>query len=144
VALATLEQIRAALVAALETKLGTTDQQIVGYVIRNPTLPTIWTRLKPDVPIVYHEAMGAKGGVQVWSFLVEAYAGDVGDIAAQQTLDQYVSSGPKCIAEAVLADQSLGGVVQSLKVVQCNAYVEFVRADGTPAIGANWQVDVYP
>jgi len=144
VGIATLEQIRAAIVDALETKLGSTDQQLVGYVIRNPTLPVVWVRPKPDVPIIYHESMGSKGGVQCWSFLVEAYCGDSTDISAQMNLDAFLSPGAKCIAEAVLADQTLGGVVQSLKVVQCNAYVEFVRADGTPAIGANWQVDVYP
>ena len=143
-AIATLAQMRAALLAALQAKLGTNDQQLSAYVLKNPTLPTIWIRPKPDVPIIYHETLGNAAGVQCWSFLVEAYCGDVGDVAAQQKLDSYVSSGTKCVAEALLADQSLGGIVQTLKLVQCNAYVEFLRADGTAAIGANWQVDVYP
>lgn len=143
-AIATLQQIRSALLAALTTKLGSSDQQLSAYVLKNPTLPTIWIRPKPDVPIVYHESMGNAAGVQLWSFLVEAYCGDVGDVAAQQKLDNYVQTGSKCVAEALLADTTLGGVVQGLKVVQCNAYVEFLRADGTAAIGANWQVDVYP
>lgn len=143
-ALATLTQIRAALLAALEKKLGPSDQQLSAYVLKNPTLPTIWIRPKPDVPITYHESMGNAAGVQMWSLLIEAYCGDPGDVAAQQNLDAYVSAGAKSIAEAVLADQTLGGVVQSLRLVQCNAYVEFLRADGTAAIGANWQVDVYP
>lgn len=143
-ALATLEQIRAGLLAALTARLGSTDQQLSAYVLKQPTLPTVWIRPKPDVPIMYHESFGAGGGVQMWGFLVEAYCGDVGDVAAQKKLDAYLSSGPKCIAEALLADQTLGGVVQSLKVLQCNAYTEFLRADGTAAIGANWEVDVYP
>jgi hypothetical protein len=113
-------------------------------VLKQPTLPTIWLRLKPDVPITYHLTLGSTGGVQLWAFLIEAYCGDVGDVAAQKKLDAFVSSGPKCIAEAVLADQTLGGIVQTLKVPQCNAYVEFLRADGTAAIGANWEVEVYP
>ena len=143
-AIATLEQIRAALLTALTAKLGTTDQQLSAYVLKQPTLPTIWIRLKPDVPITYHLTLGSTGGVQMWSFLVEAYCGDVGDVAAQKKLDSYVSAGSKSIVEALLADQTLGGIVQTLKVPQCNAYVEFLRADGTAAIGANWEVDVYP
>ncbi len=144
-AVATLKQIRAALVTALQAKLGTTGQQVSGYVLRNPTLPTVWVRPKPDTPIVYHQAMGPNGGgVQQWLFLVEAYCGDPYDIAAQEKLDEYVSPGASSIVEALEADTTLGGVVQALKVVQANAYVEFVRADGNPAIGANWQVEIYP
>lgn len=142
---ATLTQIRAALAAALTKQLGATDQQISAYVLADPTLPTVWVRLQVNAPLDYHLAMGAGGGeIQKWKFQVEAYCGAEGDIAAQQNLDQYLSPGPKSIYSALVADLTLGNVVRTLHVTGCNAYVEFRRNDGTNAIGANWNVEVYP
>ncbi len=144
-ALATLSAIRAALKQALVTGLGTQNQQISAYALADPVLPVVWVRLQANAPVDYHLAMGPGGGeVQKWKFLIEAYAGAEGDIAAQQNLDDYLSPGPKSIYQAIVADLTLGGVVKNLHVTGCNAYVEFRRADGTSAIGANWSVEVYP
>lgn len=138
-------QLRQGIVNALSTKLGTEDQQISGYVFRNPTPPTVWCRPKPDLPITYNVTLGSGGGaIQLWVFLIEAFCGDPLDRGAQERLDRYVSPGAYSIAEALTADVTFGGVCQNSKLVQCNAYVEYIRADGNPIIGANWQLELYP
>jgi hypothetical protein len=140
---ASLAQIRAALAAALVAELD--DSQTVSpYVLADPHLPIVWVRLQTNAPIAYHLAMGQGGEVQKWTFLIEAYAGSLDDVAAQQKLDVYLSPGSQSIYQALVADITLGDVVKNLHVTGCNAYVEFRRADGTGAIGANWQVEVYP
>lgn len=144
-AVATVAQMRTALALALTTKLGSADQQISGYVLKQPTLPTIWVRLQPNTPIEYHQAMGPPtSALAKWTFMVEAFCGDITERATQERLDTYISPGAKCVFEALEADTTLGGVVKNLIVRTCNAYTEFRRANGTIAAGANWLVEVYP
>jgi hypothetical protein len=76
--------------------------------------------------------------------VVQAYAGAIDDIAAQQTLDAYLSStGTSSVVVAIESDLTLGGACNSLIVRECRGYTEFSRPDGATLIGAEWDVEVH-
>lgn len=137
--MASLTDIRAGLAANLAVLNGV---QISPYVTSSPTLPVIWIRPAPDEHAEFHQTM--HNGLEWWHLIVEAYVGTPSDIGAQMKLDELVeSSGPTSVKAAIEADETLGGVAQTLQVERATGYGEYGRPDGTTALGAKWNVLVY-
>jgi hypothetical protein len=136
---ASLTDIRAALAASLGVLEGV---QVSPYELSNPTPPVIWVKPDPGEFVTYHQAM--RNGLELWHFIVEAYAGAMFDIGAQMTLDPFVaSSGPTSVKAAIETDLTLGGLVQNLECTNAHGYAAYQRADGTAFHGCRWNVTAH-
>jgi len=137
-----LTAYRTALAANLAPLITDTPQLLISaYVVANPDPPVIWVRPSPDILIEYHQAM--RDGAEFWHLMIQAYAGAYADVEAQQILDSWISpTAPQSVKAAVEDDRTLGGSCQDLHVLECRNYSEFLRADGSTLIGAEWAVDV--
>lgn len=143
--MSTLAAIRAGLVTNLNVLKSTyQDMQISPYILSNPTLPTIWVKPTTGSVTEYHQSMEVMGvGQLTWSITVQAFVAAGGDQTAQIVLDELLnSSGAHSVKAAIEADKTLGGVVDDLIVRRVITYQEYVRADGTPALGAEWITEV--
>lgn len=140
--MADLALIRQALADQLAQVTGT---QVSPYMLANPTPPAI--HVYPGGPagnFEYHEAMG--GGVELWPFTIQAFVPGTTDIGAQKNLDGYIqSTGAKSVKAGLEGgDQTLGGLIQSLVVVECVPYQVFVfDTQRAPCIGAEWHLSLY-
>jgi hypothetical protein len=141
--LANLTAIRTGLKTNLNTLTAANPTLTVSaYVMNNPNPPLIWVRPNPDVLIDYHLAM--RDGYETWHLVVQAYAGAIDDIAAQQTTDAFLAStGTSSVKAAVESDLTLGGACNGLLIRECRGYTEFSRPDGATLIGAEWDVEVH-
>jgi hypothetical protein len=136
---ASLTDIRAALAASLGALEGV---QVSPYELSNPTPPVIWVKPDPGEFVTYHQAM--RNGLELWHFVVEAYAGAMFDIGAQMTLDPFVvSSGATSVKAAIEADKTLGGIAQDLVCDNAHGYAAYQRVDGTTFHGCRWNVLIY-
>jgi hypothetical protein len=138
---ATLEQIRAALAAALD---GVPGCQVSAYVLANPTPPILM--VFPDVSdgIEYHQAMG--NGVERWAMRVQGLVSNTLDVGSQKKLDLWLApSGAGSVKAAIETDKTLGGVVQQAVVRRAAGYQEYARQGlSSTVLAAEWTVDVYP
>jgi hypothetical protein len=142
--MATLEDIRTALAAALDAAID--DVQISPYMLTNPTPPAI--HIYPteiDYDLASQVALGA---FAMWKFTVQALVGLTTDQGAQKVLDAMLApSGDRSVKAAVEADRSLGGAVQDCRVETATGYriYSFETAVGAlrgPLLGCEWTVAV--
>jgi hypothetical protein len=118
-----------------------TTVTVSAYVISDPKPPVIWIRPTADTLISYHAAM--QNGVERWLLTIEAFAGALADLAAQQRLDAFVSSaGSVSVKAAAESDRTLGGACQTLQVLECHNYAEYSRPDGGTLLSAIWDVEI--
>jgi len=81
----------------------------------NPPMAVI-TRATVD----YQKAMS--GGLTEWSMQVQLVAGRMADQQAQRQVDAWLSwDGPQSVRQALEADRSLGGAVNTLVVTEATA-----------------------
>jgi len=116
--------------------------QVSPYVLSNPTPPAIQMMPGGDA-VEYHQAM--RNGLELWTMTVQAIVANVGDIAGQKRLDEFLAStGSSSVKAAIESDKTLGGAVMDLIVRSCSGYREYARADGGGSVlGAEWTVDLY-
>jgi hypothetical protein len=114
---------------------------VSAYVMNNPTPPVVWVRPALDILIDYHLAM--KNGYEAWHLLVQAWAGAIDDVSAQQTADAYLAStGTSSVKTAIESDRTLGGACNDLFIHECRGYAEFSRPDGVSLVGAEWDIEI--
>jgi hypothetical protein len=139
----TLVAVVEAMAAALEPlKTGIPDLQVLPYMNGNPSPPSI--DVYPDTPFMSGSGFGDDAEL---FFLVRARTTFADSIAGQQGLYRMLDpSGPGSVQAALESDQTLGGVVQTLAVVEegVSGFTEFIEdaATGGRLVGCTWRVRV--
>lgn len=145
--MAELEDIRAGITALLRTSFP--DAQCNGYLLSNPTPPAFEIELGED-GVEYDLSMGR--GLDEWTFTVRGFVAQNTDIGAQKLLDVWAkSSGTgsvKAALEAAItidgtahAARTLGGSVQTSRVISMSPYRQFSPRDGSVTyLGAEWVI----
>lgn len=132
----TLTQIREALAANLAALPGI---QVSAYMLANPTPPAI--HLYP-AGVEYDYSF--RRGYDTWTLTVQAFVGLSSDIGAQQKLDSYLApSGQLSLKQIAETDRTLGGIVESVRVVAASGYHTYIREGGGSVLGAEWQVEIF-
>lgn len=145
--MASLADVVEALAAALEPIRDTIDDvQIYPYYLINPTPPAV--DIYPGDPF---QQGGAFGLDAECFFTVRARASTADSDAGQQLLLQLLDAdGPASVEAALTADQTLGGVVDSVAVGEAagtpgvtgyREYVEDAAVNGR-LLGCEWRVRV--
>lgn len=131
----------------IATNLGSLGDpwQVSPYMIGNPTPPTIW--VVPEESD-YDEAMGR--GLDCLKFTVQAFVGVVADQQAQARLDALLDPASSTSVKALVeSDKTLGGAVQTLRVVKHHGYQIYEHPNVGRGmshgqfVGSQWSVDVY-
>lgn len=139
----TLTEVVEAMVDALEPLTGEIDGlQLSPYMIANATPPAI--DIYPGTP--FQVSSGFGDGYEVF-FTVRARTTTADHVAGQQGLYRLLDKAdPASVQMALEADQTLGGVVQSLGVVEESVTGFTVYLDDGPTasrlIGCEWRVGV--
>lgn len=134
--MATFRQIREGIATNLQ---GISGLQESAYVLGAATLPA--AQVAP-MEIDYDKAF--RRGLDALWFKVMVLAGSVSDIGAQKLLDPFLDpSGSKSIKAAVESDDTLGGLVESVRVTRCTGYRLYERTGQSPALGAEWTIEVW-
>lgn len=138
---ATIAQIRQGFADTISVTLTGTSWQVSAYMLASPTPPSI------DVfsaGIDFDTAMGR--GNDDMHFVVRAMVPFVADIGGQTLLDTLVDpTTPATSLKAIIeADKTLGGKVSSLQVETVSETKLYDVPGGTPALGCEWTVLVYP
>lgn len=132
----TLTQIREALAASLTTLQGI---QVSAYLLANPTPPSIHI-----YPAAVEYDYTFRRGYDAWTLTVQAFVGLTSDIGAQKKLDELLApSGTQSLKATAEADRTLGGIVDSVRVVAATGYHSYSREGGGPVLGAEWQTEIY-
>lgn len=95
-----------------------------------------------DVPLIeeYMISMGRTGDITV-PFDVTVIVGRVSDTVAISDILAYVDpAGDRSVRQALMADQTLGGLVESIYMRSYTRSI--VDLGGTPALGASFSVEV--
>lgn len=84
-------------------------------------------------------------GGDTWEFTLRAMLGSVGDIAAQQTLDQLLEpTGATSMKAAIETNYTLGGLVFDITVPACTGYRQYMPTPSSaPVIGADWTLVIF-
>ena len=145
--MASLVEIVEALADALEAvRLEIEDVQIHPYYLLNPTPPAI--DIYPGDPFQQGAAFGTSGNDCF--FTVRARAATADSDAGQGLLLQLLDiNGPASVEAALVSDQTLGGLVDSLAVGEAGTpgvtgyreYVEDTAVNGR-LLGCEWRVRV--
>jgi hypothetical protein len=146
------EEIKAARLALVE-RIKTIDfefTQVSPYKLNNPTVPCAYLMLLdevwPDGTHVRNETL---------TFTVNVLIATTSDVAAQETLDEFVgSTGDRSIKAALEqvdpGEQTvtLGGLIADLEVIRCRPDRLFATPRSNDphatALGGEWTVLVYP
>lgn len=134
---ATTAEIRAGLATNINN--GISNVQVSAYVLSNPVPPVIMV-YGPD-PVTYDTTLGGTSDLTISVF---AYVGMATDIGAQKTLDVYLASaGTGSVKAAIESDPTLGGKVDSLRVVSDTGYRQYAMLDGTVYLGCEWSIEIF-
>jgi len=120
--------------------------QVSPYILSSPTVPCAY--FYPG-PVKYDEApdgtpANARGG-DAWQIMLRVMVGSVGDIAAQQLLDQMIEpTGQTSIKAAVERDYTLAGQVFDVTATDCSGYRQYTPTPGSaPVMGADWTITIF-
>ena len=131
---ATLTQVRQAIKAALGTVRNLTAYAIEPGV---PHLPAAWTL---PIRINYHDGFDGDLTYTI-GVTVGVELGDLGQ--AQTALDDYLApSGAKSIVAALESDPSLGGVVDSTRVIAMTSYATR-EMGGKSVLTAGFEIEIF-
>jgi hypothetical protein len=140
----TLIEIVEAMATAL-APIGTTIDglQVLPYLNGNPTPPSI--DIYPGTP--FQTGSGFGDDDQELFFTVRARTTFADSVAGQQGLYRLLDpSGPESVQHHLEADQTLGGIVQTLAVVEegVTGFTEYVEdtQTGGRLVGCEWRVRV--
>lgn len=132
----TLTEIREGLAANLDVIPGL---QASAYMLGNPHAP--YAEVVPG-ETEYDKTFAR--GLDYWRLTVRVIVGEPSDKGAQKRLDRFLSpSGGESIKATIEADDTLGGVVDDLRVTSCTGYRLFGTLGQSSRLGAEWSVDVW-
>lgn len=134
--MADVQAIRLGLAAALGTipKL-----KVSPYVLSNPTPPCAYIFADDSD---FDEAMGR--GLDELVFVVRVVVPLSMDIGSQVNLDAYrAGSGARSFKQALEADDTLGGVCDSLRVTSISRDTVYVTEGNPPALGCEFRVEIH-
>lgn len=130
---ASTTDIRVALAAALAPL----DFQVEPWVLAKPTPPCAYVTVGAEQ---YDQAMGH--GHHDYTFVIFVLVPLSTDVGAQKELGYMLAdTGTKSVKALVEADRTLGGVVTFLWVPERTGERVY-RLEDSPALGAEWTVDV--
>ncbi len=134
---ATLAEIR----AGLETALATIPDVVTSaYMLDSPPDLTLQV-MGPDL-VEYDLAM--QRGLDRWTMIVQAFSGSPDTTAAQQNLDDWMAPrGTNSVKAAVESDVTLGGIVQSARVMRSSGYRIYDLPNRGRTLGTEFFVDVF-
>lgn len=138
-----LPAVRQAMADLLTDNLG--GVQVSPYMIANPTPPA--AHLFP-APVDYDQAFAR--GMDQWTFTLQVYVAEMAGLSrgAQERLDDFISTDSTHSVKRALeltADggpQTLGGLIDDLRVVSCDGYRRYAREGMGPLFGSEWTIDV--
>ena len=115
------------------------DVQVNAYALSQPTPPGLQI-LPPGVQ--YDQAMHR--GLDEWVFIVQGFVAFSTDIGSQVLLDQMCApTGSNSVKAALEADKTLGGVVQSLHVLEQTPGSVVTQTNiGSQMLLVEWRVQV--
>jgi hypothetical protein len=131
-------EIRAAFADALAAFY--TDWQVSAYLKASPTPPCIDVM---PAGVDYDSAMDRGSGLN--TYIVRAIVTFGKDVSAQAKLDTLLDLDPSASAamkNAIEADRTLGGVVESLNVVSASEYKVYGTVNSGQLVGVEWTVVV--
>lgn len=132
----TLADIRAAIKAQLVVNLD--DETNVYAYAEGTSTPYIAIELSPSDPIDYFATMTGNGLARV-DFTLRVNPGNA-DESAVRRLDEYLSVGTgngSSVVDALMADESLGGVVATLQIQSVNYFADIVEAEIAVSVSLN-------
>lgn len=93
-------------------------------------------------PVEYEQTFGGVGtAVTMWHFLVRLIVQRVSERTAQDTLDEYISTtGSNSVPVAIEGDKTLGGTVDTIRVLQAQNYGAYTVGD-VSYLGVEFVVD---
>lgn len=114
---------------------------VSAYVLAQPTPPGI--QIPPPAPI-YDYTMGATNqGLSEWMFVIQGFVALNSDVAAQKVLDTLCApSGAGSVKALLEADKTLGGLVESLRVMDQSPGRQVEQPPGNPLLLVEWHVQV--
>jgi len=112
------------------------------YVLANPTPPA--GHLFP-APVEYDAAFTR--GMDVWTFTLQLYVAEAAiERAAQERLDEFISTSALTSVKRVLevpdGPQTLGDLIDDLRVVRCDGYRRWAVDGRGPVFGSEWTIEV--
>ena len=135
--MADIAAIRTALAARLTTLLDG-DGQASAYMLDNPSPPTL--HVVGITGIDYDQTFG-RGGDTI-TFQVQGVAAGL-DRGHQEQLDDWLDGGVKNAIESERPSAvTLGGIVDSCRVVSTAGMRTVLLPNGTPAVAAEWEIQI--
>lgn len=141
--MAGLDDIREGLAANLSA---IPNVQVSAWLLGNPTPPSIEIDLgwRHDGTVGINYDMTFRRGMDALTLTVRVLAGLASDIGAQKRLMRMIApTGAESVKANAEVDDTLGGDVRDLRVVECMGPFTFPREGGAPLYGAEWRVEVW-
>ena len=128
--------VRAAMAAAMDG--ATSGVQVNAYALAQPTPPGIQIL---SGGVEYDRAFAR--GLDEWTFTVQAFVALNADIGPQKLLDTLCApTGAGSVKAALEADRTLGGAVQTLRVLNQSPARQATRPDGSSMLLVEFSVQV--
>ena len=125
---------------ALADRLATIEAvQVNPYALSQPTPPGFQI-LPPGR--TYDFAMGGANGLSEWTFVVQAFVNFGSDVGAQVLLDEMITDGATSVKALLEADKTLGGLVQTLRVLESSPGRMVELPSGNPMLLVEWRVQI--
>jgi hypothetical protein len=144
--MASLTTIMAELAEAIRAATAGTDPKIEVYNVMEPTPTTMAVDVYPADPF-RDKLSGGFGDISgAYIFTVRARV-DEADLDASQAalLALMDDEDPRCLASAVMTDQTLNGNASSVDVDGPSGYIRYADVDRhAPLLGVEWKVRVLP
>jgi hypothetical protein len=139
---ADIAAIREALRARLATLAGTGGQSSA-YMLSNPTPPCLQV---VGIDATDYDTTFGRGG-DAMTMIVQGFAGNAADVAAQVKLDEWLdTTGATSLKAAIETERpsavTLGGLVSSCLVVSSTGHRVFTLPNGTDVVGAEWTLEI--
>ena len=128
--------VREAIATALQP---IAEVEVNSYVLAQPNPPGLQV-LPPGVD--YDRAMAR--GLDEWTFVIQGFVALTQDVASQMLLDELCApSGANSVKVRLEADPTLGGLVQSVRVMNQTPGIMVDRGSGGPMLLVEWRVQVF-
>lgn len=130
------DPVRKAIADALSELL---EWQVSPYMLGDPTPPA--AHVFP-ARLEYHKAF--QDGLNYRTMTLQVFVSDdAGDIGAQMLLDEYLEEGgPREVKALIERDDTLGGAVDDVTVLDSSGYRRYVTPSRPLVLGAEWTLRV--
>jgi hypothetical protein len=120
---------------ALADALTDTGWNVTPYVLAQPTPPGI--QIIPPGRIYDYSV-----GLDEWQFVVQAFVSLNTDLGAQMMLDELCTAGASSVKTLLEQDDTLGGLVDSLRVTDQSPGRQVEQPPGNPMLLVEWRVTI--